>query len=629
SRQIPNVTLSYNNISLKANNGQSTFIIEGFKQSTIDKINKIIGDTLGSYIKNPIVLASDFAYTVLDCLSNTTDAQTLKTAIMSAIGNQLNSTNVIINGIKLNWSEIKPYLQISLPNTATSEQWTNGELSNVTLTYDGYTLHPSSKSSSDYEVTNFAEPSYNDLTDQIDQLPKLLAEKYTFPIQFYDCPITAYEFIGLSFVRENWVSIYVGMASNFEKEFNLSGNQQLITYNHIIYIGNSLSDFSATVSQEANGLSQQNNEIGYVPHFCTVTLTLCGVPLVLENKGGSTVLGAEDFGIPTTSNNINTFIQGVTKTLEQQIPSTINLEQKYSLQWCKQNPNKLLQIILSYVQTFAYQNGKIPVPINNQDILGSMNINLGSFKIILPAESSGKISVQVTPTYQDRFLSSVKGTFKTITLTGFNEDSEEYLDTEYTPYMKNAILSYLSSNSDVLGSPNSSFIDLIRQHKVGYKTLNNYKDFDDFKVSFTQLSSKDATDLKKSAEDYWLTSTLTSIQKIHFTNWNGSLNDVSHGWNSNSVETVDTGNLFTWTSPYSLSTIGLSIGTTSNSASISSDWVNEYNSVIATNFKTLGEEYTLPSTWAVQLSEQIANNSSNFGNSGESVSTFLSNWISE
>ncbi|MBO7044589.1 hypothetical protein J6W34_08950 [bacterium] len=101
--QIPNVTLSYNNISLKANNGQSTFIIEGFEQNTIDQINKIIANTLGSYIKNPIVLTNNFAYTVLDCLSNTTDAQTLTTAIMSAIGNELSSsTNLIINSIQLN-----------------------------------------------------------------------------------------------------------------------------------------------------------------------------------------------------------------------------------------------------------------------------------------------------------------------------------------------------------------------------------------------------------------------------------------------------------------------------------------------------------------------------------------------
>ena len=84
---------------------------------------------------------------------------------------------------------------------------------------------------------------------------------------------------------------------------------------------------------------------------------------------------------------------------------------------------------------------------------------------------------------------------------------------------------------------------------------------------------------------------------------------------------------------------GLSIGTTSNPTSISSGWTNEYNGVIATNFGTPGEEYILSSTWAVQLSAQnavanlinaqIANNSSNFGNSGESASTFLSKLISE
>ncbi|MBO6022287.1 hypothetical protein J6P68_05745 [bacterium] len=58
----------------------------------------------------------------------------------------------------------------------------------------------------------------------------------------------------------------------------MDGNQQLITYNHITYIGNDVYSFLCSgISQEASGLTQQNNEIGYVPHFMTIEMDLCGV----------------------------------------------------------------------------------------------------------------------------------------------------------------------------------------------------------------------------------------------------------------------------------------------------------------------------------------------------------------
>ncbi|MBO6073240.1 hypothetical protein J6P59_06600 [bacterium] len=58
----------------------------------------------------------------------------------------------------------------------------------------------------------------------------------------------------------------------------MDGNQQLITYNHITYIGSDIGGYMASgISQEASGLTQQNNEIGYVPGFVTVEMDLCGV----------------------------------------------------------------------------------------------------------------------------------------------------------------------------------------------------------------------------------------------------------------------------------------------------------------------------------------------------------------
>ena len=233
-------------------------------------------------------------------------------------------------------------------------------------------------------------------------------------------------------------------------------------------------------------------------------------------------------------------------------------------------------------------------------------------------------------------------------------------------YMQSAILNWLNSNENVLNSPNSSFTDLIQQNMSGYNIVNDAKDFSNFKVSFTQLSNQDASDLGSLANEKWLTISATANTTINFSTWN------NYGyWNYYTSKSVPAGTLFTWVLPYSSNSItiqnnqlsmsvnstysnsynnnqanlslpvpfGLSIGSSSNPTSISSTWSGNFNGVIATNFGTYIDKYTLPTTWSVSLSnsakfanafnDAIINNASNFANTNESAATFMNNMMNE
>ena len=232
-----------------------------------------------------------------------------------------------------------------------------------------------------------------------------------------------------------------------------------------------------------------------------------------------------------------------------------------------------------------------------------------------------------------------------------------------TSYIENAVLNWITSNKNALNSQNSSFTDLIQQSMHGYKILNNAQDFSNFKVSFTKLSSQDGALSNK----YWLTITATATRTINFTNWNNS----GWYWNSNTVKSVNAGSVFTWVLPYSISDVslvnnklslqvdstytnwyygnnanynlavpfGLSIGNSSNLTAISSTFANNIGGVIASNYGSYIDNYTLPSTWtflfgtqnyvANTFDAQIQNNVSNFGNTNENTSAFLNNLINE
>lgn len=248
-----------------------------------------------------------------------------------------------------------------------------------------------------------------------------------------------------------------------------------------------------------------------------------------------------------------------------------------------------------------------------------------------------------------------------------NANALSEIQNNYELYVEHAILNWINSNENVNNSQNSSFNDLVKQNMAGYEILNNFQSFSNFKVSFTKLPSSDASSLGDLVNDEWLTITATANQQINFTSWNGSLNNGNGGWGTNVVKSVPKGTIFTWTLPYALNTLtcinselsltlnstysnapsnenlpvpfGLSIGNSSDLTSISKNWQYNYNGVIATNFGTNGEDYTLPSTWNMAFNEnaavinslnyEINNNVSNFANTNESASTFLTNLISE
>ena len=188
----------------------------------------------------------------------------------------------------------------------------------------------------------------------------------------------------------------------------------------------------------------------------------------------------------------------------------------------------------------------------------------------------------------------------------------------------------------------TSFTDFVQQNTQGVKILNSGDAFDDFQVSFNEMPSSDASALGSYADAKWLTITAISTQTIHLTTWQGS------SWGTNTVVSVLPGYVFTWTLPYTESTItyadgviqmpinttalyeqnntdgnstanpsgatsdtltipfGLSIGTASNPTSVSSTWGSHatlYDGRICTNFQTGNETFTIPTTWEIQCNQ--------------------------
>ena len=185
----------------------------------------------------------------------------------------------------------------------------------------------------------------------------------------------------------------------------------------------------------------------------------------------------------------------------------------------------------------------------------------------------------------------------------------------------------------------------------GYKISNNYQSFSNITVSFTKLPNSDDTVLGTLANDEWLTITAVADQTIDFSN----------------NKSVPKGTLFTWTLPYSLSNItnninslslnvntkysvatnnesltvpfGLSLGTTSTLTSISKNWTGNISGVLASEYGSSNDAYSLPTIWTIAYNEDaafanlfasdIVNNVANFGGSGSSGQTFVSTLISE
>ena len=299
--------------------------------------------------------------------------------------------------------------------------------------------------------------------------------------------------------------------------------------------------------------------------------------------------------------------------------------------------------------------------------------------------TSGSYDVYAQVNFTDNFTSYNTSTYS-LTVTG-SSNSTNNLNYKYSTYIEDAITNWALSNKGVentslsgyqtqtISSSNTTayttFNDLIQQNTQGVKILNSYQDFDDIKVSFTQMPSSDASALGSYANDYWLTISATSSATIDLTTWQG--ND----WGTNTVETVQPGYVFVWTLPYTESSItlngnilempinqtalndqnttdgnygtgtaltipfGLTIGTTSDPTSVSSTWnsniVTQYSGHIATNFGTGHDLFALPSPWvfaynkdqafAYLFASQLSSNAANFGGTDESASNFFTSMI--
>ena len=170
--QIPNITLSYNGISIttKTINNTSTndFIIEGFTKPSASQIgynpggkgnntnrNHQIASKLDSLLNQIINISKEpiSSYTAADSL-NSTLTNNLKSAIIQVIENEISSSKIsfIIDSIAYTASQIANEITIELPQAVATQYNSNGQIPGVLLSYNGIKL--TSKSSSTNSSTN-------------------------------------------------------------------------------------------------------------------------------------------------------------------------------------------------------------------------------------------------------------------------------------------------------------------------------------------------------------------------------------------------------------------------------------------------------------------------------------------
>ncbi|MBO6021489.1 hypothetical protein J6P68_01410 [bacterium] len=170
--QIPNVTLSYNGISITTktinNTGTNDFIIEGFTKPSASQIgynpggkgnntnrNHQIASKLDSLLNQIINISKEpiSSYTAADSL-NSTLTNNLKSAIIQVIENEISSSKIsfIIDSIAYTAPQIANEITIELPQAVATQYNSNGQIPGVLLSYNGIKL--TSKSSSTNSSTN-------------------------------------------------------------------------------------------------------------------------------------------------------------------------------------------------------------------------------------------------------------------------------------------------------------------------------------------------------------------------------------------------------------------------------------------------------------------------------------------
>ena len=308
--------------------------------------------------------------------------------------------------------------------------------------------------------------------------------------------------------------------------------------------------------------------------------------------------------------------------------------------------------------SITIDNGKLAFAGANYDSL-SYTFSGSDFS------TAGTYDIYAKINYTDNFNTSSSNTAN-LTVTGTNSS----LNYNYETYMENAIANWINAGTNAVENTSlngtqsqSTFNDFIQQNGAGYEVHATYQDFDNYKVSFTSTPSADSSEL---GNNEWLTITATATTTINMYYWQSS-----GGWGASGGTTVASGNQFVWTLPYALSDItytsstaggmlemalnstysnatsnedlpvpfGLSVGTSTDPTSISKTWsyTSKTSGVLANNYGTNGESFTLPSPWVVPYNQndafvnlfasQLNSNATNFGNTGSSASTFITNLI--
>ncbi|MBQ5543595.1 MAG: hypothetical protein IIT97_01485, partial [Mycoplasmataceae bacterium] len=166
SAQIPNVSLSYDSITLQNTNKNTTFTITGFKDQTSQFTNQQIANSLDHLLNQDINISKYFANdtaanTIQTAYENTTLSSYQGISIQQAILDAISSTytnKLIVQDVNYPISNVISNLSVNVPTYISLDSNDNGEIPDVTLSYSGIDLS-SSNGDTSFDVTGFKQIS--------------------------------------------------------------------------------------------------------------------------------------------------------------------------------------------------------------------------------------------------------------------------------------------------------------------------------------------------------------------------------------------------------------------------------------------------------------------------------------
>ncbi|MBQ5492685.1 MAG: hypothetical protein IIT78_02260, partial [Mycoplasmataceae bacterium] len=540
--QIPAVSLLYNGTYLKASNGDSTFIVDGFLKVSSSQVgynpggknsstnrNHQIANKLDSYLSQIINISkqTDIAsMTAADAL-NAEASDNLKTAITKAIQTEIGSEQFNIDGIAYTAAEIASSIQIDLPTSISLTAAESGQIPNVTLSYNDISLTwkntSSSSSNIDFIIEGFTKVSATQIgynpsgkgnnTNRNHQIANILDSLLNQVINVVnEYNMNSYSSADALYAQST-DNLLTAITNAVQKEIEQSG--QLFNIDGIAY----------TVDQIVNGINIQlpqtitisQNAIAQIPN---VALSYNGISLTPKSSSstsgnyfiieGFMPTSATQAGYNPTKNNYQIYLENaITK-------------------WTASNEGVL--------------NPDLNGTLENSSFNDLVKQNMAGYEILNDSTSFGNIKVSFTQLSSEdanslgEFASDY---WLTITATAINQ------------------INFTSWNANLNDNNGGWGTNTVESVPVG--------------TIFTWTLP-------------YALSTLTN---------NG--NSLSLSLNNTYSNAVNNESLY---DPF-----GLSIGKTSNLTSISSKWTYNYHGVIATNFGTNGEDYVLPSKWTVAYSQ--------------------------